>query len=355
MSETLIYRLRYPAPLVFLLGGALGLAINLGLSAALYYWAALNPIVAFCCGTVANQLFHYAYYHLVFFNQEIRMKMTFGLRFLLSILVAAAAAMPFWIFLHVLHLHFVVAVIVTIGLLSVANVVLIRVSTFSSAKLAEVEYRAMGETFYDDQTDVKKVGWFRAWFHRSRFKRLHDFVHEFYRPGMAVADLGCGNCWWNEEHIPVVGADINEPMMRWAKEHNRLVDYRVCTSLGSTPFPDRSFDIVVMSETLEHMLDLPSVLAEVRRILKDDGTFLITVPYDVFLGPFFVLFNVNCLYQGYIKGSSYHRFRCGHVNHFTKTRLRDRLHESGFDLPRVDVVNGLSLYAVARKKLSFNG
>ena len=104
-----------------------------------------------------------------------------------------------------------------------------------------------------------------------------------------------------------------------------------------------------MSETLEHMLDLPAVLTEVRRILKDDGLFLITVPYDVFLGPFFILFNVNCLYQGYVKGSNYHKFRCGHVNHFTKRRLSDRLAESGFSLSRTDVVNGLSLYGVARK------
>jgi SAM-dependent methyltransferase len=138
-------------------------------------------------------------------------------------------------------------------------------------------------------------------------------------------------------------------MMRWAKSHNRLVDYHICETLSRTGYPDRAFDIVVMSETLEHLLDLPPVLAEVRRILKDDGVFLITVPYDVFLGPFFVMFNINCLYQGYIKGSHYHRFRCGHVNHFTKQRLRDSLKESGFDAARIDVVNRLSLYAVARK------
>ena len=70
----------------------------------------------------------------------------------------------------------------------------------------------------------------------------------------------------------------------------------------------------------------------------------------MFLGPFFVLFNINCIYMGYLRGSNYHKYRCGHVNHFTKTRLRHTLEESGFELQRLFVVNGLLLYAQAKVK-----
>ena len=104
-----------------------------------------------------------------------------------------------------------------------------------------------------------------------------------------------------------------------------------------------------MSETLEHILNLDQTLAEVHRILKPDGRFLITVPYDFFLGPFFILFNLNCIYMGYLRGSRYHRLRCGHINHFTKSRLRTALARNGFTLQRVFVVNGLLLYAAAGK------
>jgi len=123
----------------------------------------------------------------------------------------------------------------------------------------------------------------------------------------------------------------------------------VTKDLSHTGLADGSFDIVLMSETLEHLLNLEATIAEVKRILKPGGTFLITVPYDFFLGPFFILFNVNCLWQGYVRGSVYHRYRCGHINHFTKTRLHDVLRAGGFEVAEMNVVNGMSLYAAANR------
>src|SRR5208337_5003696 len=100
---------------------------------------------------------------------------------------------------------------------SLLSVLVIRVSTFSTAELAEVNYRALDEDFYDEQTDPTKVSRFRAWYHRSRYERLGQFVAEHYRPGTEpaarIADLGCGNCWWNTFGAHVTGVDINERML----------------------------------------------------------------------------------------------------------------------------------------------
>ena len=263
--------------------------------------------------------------------------------------MATLATGPLWLLHGVLGVRFLPAVLLCIAILALANSLLVRLSTFGSARLAEVEYREMNESFYDDQTDSTKVSRFRAWYHLSRYRRLTRFVGEHFKPGMAVADLGCGNCWWNTERLPVTGVDINEPMLAWAKRNGRLTDYRVCADLSDPGLPTEGFDLIVMSEVLEHLLNVPEVLATVRRMLKDDGTFLLTVPYDFFLGPFFVLFNLNCLYRGYVRGSEYHKYRCGHVNHFTKTRLGRALAENGFEMQRMFVVNGLLLYATARK------
>lgn len=49
------------------------------------------------------------------------------------------------------------------------------------------------------------------------------------------------------------------------------------------PFSSDTFDLIVSSDTLEHFLYPSLVLAEVERVLKDDGSLIIWVP---FLHPF---------------------------------------------------------------------
>jgi hypothetical protein len=46
----------------------------------------------------------------------------------------------------------------------------------------------------------------------------------------------------------------------------------------------------------------------------------------------------------------YHKYRCGHINHFTKRRLGGLLAESGFRRTRQFVVNGMTLYAAGVKE-----
>jgi SAM-dependent methyltransferase len=339
-------RLKHPFALVFLLGGFLGAGLNLGVSCAAHLLLGWDSLLAVFLGTLANQLFHFIYYSVIFVNQEIRWRVAPALQFLMYLAVAGAAAGMLRGFLA-LGLGFVWAVVAVLALLSLANALLIRIVSFSSARLAEIEYKGMDDSYYDDHTDPGKVGRFRSWFHHSRFVRLTQFVQEQYREGMKIADLGCGNCWWNTGALPVTGVDINEKMLKWAQTHRRVQDYRVCEDLSRTGLPDAGFDIVVMSETLEHLLPLAEVLEEVRRVLKPAGVFLITVPYDFFLSLWFILFNLHCVYQGYVRGSVYHKLRCGHINHFTKRRLRKLLEEHGFRQNQVFVVNGLTLFAAA--------
>jgi len=341
-------RLRHPHILVFLLGGLVGAGINIGVAVPAHRWLGWNPLLAIFLGTLANELFHYLYYSVVFVNQEVRWRMKGPPLLLLYLAVAAVSSGLLWIFLRI-GLPYVQAVLAVLVVLSLANGLLNRIVTLASSRLAEVEYLDMEESYYDDHTDAAKVGRIRAWFHGSRFARLTAFVAEHFQAGKSISDLGCGNCLWNTQQFPVTGVDINEKMLGWAQRNRRLRDYRVAADLARTGLPEGAFDIVVMSETLEHLLRLEDVLAEVRRILKPDGLFLITVPYDFFLSPFFIMFNLHCVYQGYVKGSRYHRFRCGHINHFTKTRLRRLLEENGFRMTRVFVVNGLTLYASAEK------
>jgi SAM-dependent methyltransferase len=44
-------------------------------------------------------------------------------------------------------------------------------------------------------------------------------------------------------------------------------------------FPDASFDVVIMAEVLEHLIDDALALKEVRRVLHDSGRLIVTVPF----------------------------------------------------------------------------
>lgn len=62
---------------------------------------------------------------------------------------------------------------------------------------------------------------------------------------------------WKKHNLTVLKADILEPL----------------------PFPDASFDAVMSNATVEHLLNSPKDLfAEVRRVLKTGGSFLLTTP-----------------------------------------------------------------------------
>ena len=334
------------------MGGFLGSAVNLGVTFSIVYFFPRNPFapfIGFFLGTFLNQAFHYVYYHVVYVNQEIRMRTSFSIHLFMSVWVSEGSALLLWVFMQVFEWPLLESIAMCLSILIVSNALLNRISTFSSAKMAEVEYREMDEDYYDGMTDEKRVSRFRAWYHRSRYERLTAHVTAYFKKGMKMADLGCGNCFWNIHHLPVFGLDINSKMLAFAKRQKRLAGFKVCSDLSKTGLKPKSLDVVLMSEVLEHVFNVGEVLSEVRRILKDNGTFLITVPYDFFMGPFFILFNLNCLYMGYVKGSLYHKYRCGHIHHYTKKRLAMTLKENGFELTKVYVVNGLLLYASARK------
>lgn len=62
---------------------------------------------------------------------------------------------------------------------------------------------------------------------------------------------------------------------RFPKDHVWLGDIHV-----RQPCEDGSFDRIVAVHVLEHLLHLPAALAEIHRLLKDDGVFDIVVPTE---------------------------------------------------------------------------
>jgi SAM-dependent methyltransferase len=53
----------------------------------------------------------------------------------------------------------------------------------------------------------------------------------------------------------------------------------LCDTTRGLPFAGRSFEVVLMAEVLEHLIDDAAALAEARRVLRDDGRLVVSVPF----------------------------------------------------------------------------
>jgi len=96
--------------------------------------------------------------------------------------------------------------------------------------------------------------------------------------GAALLDVGVGDGYTIrlvKPEGPVFGIDIDPSMKELATAKG--VDFR-SGSAYAIPFPDASFEIVTCVEVMEH-LDRPGeALAELRRVLKEGGSLVLTTP-----------------------------------------------------------------------------
>lgn len=97
--------------------------------------------------------------------------------------------------------------------------------------------------------------------------------------GKRILDVGCAAGFVSRELVgknEVYGVDISpEPLEYAAKMGIKTKQYDIQKGL---PFDSGSFDVVLMTEVLEHIFDTDALLSEVRRVLKVDGVLVLTVP-----------------------------------------------------------------------------
>lgn len=88
-------------------------------------------------------------------------------------------------------------------------------------------------------------------------------------------DVGCGQRPY--EHLfrsaEYVGLEIDTPAARARKKADSYYDGR------RFPFPDSSFDSVVVNQVLEHVFNPEDFCSEMYRVLKPGGVLLLTVPF----------------------------------------------------------------------------
>lgn len=93
---------------------------------------------------------------------------------------------------------------------------------------------------------------------------------------LSALDIGCsaGNTTrvYAARFNSVVGIDVDEPAIEYAKRHNSLpnLSYRVVDS-QEIRLPSDSFDVIICNHVYEHVPDSRKLLDEIYRLLKTGG------------------------------------------------------------------------------------
>ena len=175
------------------------------------------------------------------------------------------------------------------------------------------------------------------------------------RPREQWADLGCESGFIAEalaaEADRLVCIDVDEGLLARASE--RLAGRDNVTFVRSEVnslegVPSASMDGCLAAEILEHLIDVPSFLAEVARIVKPGGRVVITVPNDRL-----ILTGKRVLVRAGARrmlGGLSDQLAIGHVSLWDAEKLNETLGRV-FDVERVTLpFPFLNYFAVARNR-----
>ncbi|MEW6618567.1 MAG: class I SAM-dependent methyltransferase [bacterium] len=81
-------------------------------------------------------------------------------------------------------------------------------------------------------------------------------------------------------HQQVYGVDIDKKAIEfcWKHYHKGKERYKLVAVDQKYPFEDEFFDIVLCTEVIEHVMNIPFFLGEIKRVLKSEGIILLSTP-----------------------------------------------------------------------------
>jgi SAM-dependent methyltransferase len=155
------------------------------------------------------------------------------------------------------------------------------------------------------------------------------------QPSDRAIDIGCGDGskvgdWLSRHAASYVGFDVAEEAVRLARA--RGLDAELVDDASALPLPDRSAEVAVCAEVLEHLFDPFAAVVEIGRVLSPGGRLIVTVPNIVNWRSRLDFALLGRWHPGGDQLSVEKPWRDPHIRFFTPRALVGLLHEAGLEV-----------------------
>lgn len=180
--------------------------------------------------------------------------------------------------------------------------------------------------------------------HKTRLAfDLEALNHQFPNPeGVKMLELGALpfilSVGAQKMGYEVVALDRNPDRFSRVLKENQLQTVAFDLALGTLPFEDATFDVLVMNEVLEHLnLNLSKLFKELLRVLRPEGVLMLSTPnLRSAMGFYNFMFRgiaYSCakdLFEEYAKEETLGHM--GHVREYTPREVIGFLKKTGFEV-----------------------
>lgn len=145
-------------------------------------------------------------------------------------------------------------------------------------------------TFIHYQKNYNKNTLGQNWTNQTISERINlcehhyvkNYIIKYINDNHKILEAGCGTGSWvfylNKMGFDIEGIDLSKNAVDIAKSHDPQI--RIYNQdIQKTKYPDNYFDVILSFGVLEHFINGPQkALSEFKRIIKDDGILILTVP-----------------------------------------------------------------------------
>jgi len=161
-------------------------------------------------------------------------------------------------------------------------------------------------------------------------KKLEDVINLLPKDTKKVLDVGCSSAVLTAEiakKLPkskVVGIDSYKNAIDFARTKYPNLELIVADA-HKLPFENKAFDLVICTETLEHVTDPKKCLEEIKRVLRKQGKGIISMDSGS------LLFKTIWFFWTKTKGRVWEN---AHLHEFNAKVLENLIKEAGFRINR---------------------